>query len=174
MNPHNPSIFRRVVVCPNCHYATDAVNKFASQEVREVVSSSEYQELYMSAYQHEIMKSLRLAAYISEKVADSKDAARLYLTMHWYIQRQNTFAPEWLDKAIDNYQHYLSDVPDLDAALVLIDCLRQAGRFEEATESAMSLQTYIANVNQKKILDLELKLIQQRDSYAHLQSEGEQ
>ena len=76
-------------------------------------------------------------------------------------------------QAVDNFSKYLEEAKDLDAAMILVDLLRQTRNFEEAAETAESLAGFIPKDGKfiQSVLAYEEKLIAERDSDAHNVSE---
>ena len=60
---------------------------------------------------------------------------------------------------------------DISAAIMMIDCMRQLSSFEEAEETAISLEHYLQKEYDKKLIEYELVLIRNRDNKPHSQSE---
>lgn len=90
---------------------------------------------------------------------------------HWYAHDAHLSEDPFLEKAIDKLIEYLRENADVTAAMLLVDCLRQAGAFDEAHETAESLLRYLDDDRLTDITRFELKLIENRDPDSHLESE---
>lgn len=106
------------------------------------------------------------------KDKDAKEAGYNYLLAYWYLKETNTAnADKACEKAIRNFERYLMCNFDEEIAMILIDCLRQMKRFDEAIETANSLEPYISDNKLIAILLFEKKLISDNDCGTHRVSE---
>lgn len=170
-NPHTPAVYDTIVLCPQCGYATRHLNKPVSEQVKVYVQSSVFCQLKESLPYNDPLSKFVLCANILGETGDFKSAADTYLMGHWYALDKAEATDAFLPKAIECYSHYLEKHQDIETAIVLIDCLRQAGRFDEANETAQSLQPYIKIERLQRIVSYELQLISSRDAKPHLVSE---
>lgn len=173
MNPHNPAVFENVRICPYCKYTNLSTADEANAKKWEAVRSEQYQKIYADSRYDETARNLRLAAYIAEYTENWKEAAEFFLKTAWYFREHYKEEERGArEKAIVCFEKYLEQVPDTEYAVILVDCLRQTGRFEEALETADSLLPYISgNLELCRILNYEKQLIGQRDSAPHSVSE---
>lgn len=90
-----------------------------------------------------------------KSISDFGSAAKC---MKWgYWTARNTYkvkAAEYLNRSIKYYTEYLSMNKDLNAAAVLCDLLRQAGRNDEATELIAFFRTQTSDAGILSRLDL--------------------
>ena len=173
-NPHAPEVYDSTILCPHCGYATDDVMRNVDAEVRHFVESLEYQKTFADKDLDETLKKLLLSAQTEEIKKDFRKVAYQYLEAFWRAKEtENEQSCEIAGQAIDNFSKYLEEAKDLDAAMILIDLLRQTQRFEEAAETAGSLAGFIPKEEEfiRRILSYEEKLIADRDSAAHNVSE---
>lgn len=173
-NPHMPEIYDSVILCPHCGYATDDVMQSVDSEVRNFVESSEYQKMFTDKDFDEILKKLLLSAQTEEMKKDFRKAAYQYLEAFWRAKEiENEQSSKIAGQAVDNFSKYLEEAKDLDAAIILVDLLRQMRNFEEAAETAESLAGFIPKDGKfiQSVLSYEEKLIAERDSDAHNVSE---
>lgn len=168
-NPHHPAAYDRVTSCPHCGYSSSNMNADVSDEIRQVVNSSKYKDVRNNLFFDDTTKKLLLAGYISAKKADYLEAAYSYLMAMWHFCELNSdMAVNAREKAITYFSRYLNKNRDDEMAIVLIDLLRQASKFTEAEETAISLEKFISNNEAlMPILLYERKLIKQKDSETH-------
>lgn len=171
-NPHTPAIYDTVIMCPHCDYASANMNKPATDSVKRLIYSAPYLELKKRLHHDSVLLKIVLSAKIYEELFAFKAAADTYLLGYWHSLESNARNVEYLSKAIQNYSAYLENNKDIETAIAFIDCLRQAGNFAEAQETAESLIPYIDNSQVKKIVSFELQLIQKNDETPHLVSEA--
>jgi len=170
LNPHIPELSDSVLICPHCSYAATDMNGPIPERKKELVLSAEYRRLREGASKDPTAVKIYLAAYLHEAVSESKAAADLYILGHWYAHDAHLSEDPFLEKAIDQLMEYLRENADVTAAMLLVDCLRQAGAFDEAHETAESLLRYLDDDRLTDITRFELKLIENRDPGSHLES----
>lgn len=168
-NPHHPAAYDRVTVCPQCGYSSSNMNAVVSADIRNIVNSAKYREVWESLYYDATTKKLLLAGHLSAKKADYLEAAYCYLMAMWHFAELNSDkAINAREKAINYFSKYLSRTRDDEMALVLVDLLRQASRFEEAVETAASLEEYVStNAGIMRVLKFEKDLIEKKDTSTH-------
>ncbi|MGN1346495.1 MAG: hypothetical protein ACI4V1_06895 [Eubacteriales bacterium] len=167
-NPHDPAIFDRVTLCPHCGYATANIRRPAYPGAEKWVQTENYREMLRSRKYGEEGKKLLLAGFLARKAGDHSESAYCYLSAWWYLtENRSPEAGRALKQAIEQYRLYLAEEENHAAALVLIDLLRQAGEFDEASETADSLENYLEDPEHRDILRIERKWIGLRDSRAH-------
>lgn len=171
-NPHTPAIYDTITICPHCGYASTNMNKPVADSIKLFVHSPSYWELKKRLIHDNVLSKIILSAVIFEESFNFKAAADTYLLGYWYSLDSNARNNEYLSKAIQYYSIYLENNEDIETAIALIDCSRQAGNFDEAKETAESLIPYIDNAQLQRIISYELKLIQKNDDAAHLVSEA--
>ena len=157
-NPHQPEIYEKAVLCPHCGYATSRINAEVDSAVRDAVSSSEYQNILTNEIIPEPVRRLVLDAKLMCVRCDDRSAGYQYLTASWYA-REHECEYRWLlEKAEECFAAYLESNADVDAALVLIDVLRQLGKFSDVRETANSLSEFASDSALKKVLLYEQSL----------------
>lgn len=166
-NPHNAVIYDRILMCPLCGYATDRIEDEVLFEVYEQVNSESYQKVFKDTQMDETYKKLYLFAILEEIKQNYHNAGYGYLMTYWYLKEKHANTTEVLKKAIENYEKYLADTADVQSAIILIDCMRQSGKFEEAKETAESLLPYTEGTTMYKFVEYELELISQKDTESH-------
>ena len=104
---------------------------------------------------------------------ETAEAAVQYLRAYWCFRNNGLSGlHEARDKAIEAMERYLEDNVDKNAALALIDLLRQKGAFDEALETVNSLGKYLrGEENLLKIAAFEWRLIMEEDQESHLMME---
>lgn len=171
-NPHNPALYDRVIMCPNCGYATSKPYASISDDIKSVVKSSVYVDMLNNKMFDSISKKLLLAGYIAVKERDAKEAGYDYLLAYWYLKESNSpEAYKACEKAIKNFERHLNKNQDEEIAMIIIDCYRQMKRFDDALETIQSLATFIKNGQLKQILLYEKKLVENGDYESHQLSE---
>ena len=168
-NPHNPALFDRVVLCPLCGYATSEPYIVLSDEIKSLVYDEKYKEVLDNRFYDDCCKKLLLSGYLSVKKRNPKEAGYSYLMAYWYMRENNiSGGTKAREKAIKNFERYLLKTTDFEVAMILVDLLRQDGKFYEAKETVLSLEDYIIDDSElKKIVDFEKKLIAKKDSSIH-------
>ena len=172
-NPHTPVIYDTIIMCPHCEYSSANMNKPVVDSIKQFIYTAPYLELKKRLHHDSVLLRIVLSAKIYEESFDFKAAADTYLLGYWYSLESNARNAEYLSKAIQYYSVYLESNEDIDTAIALIDCLRQAGNFDEAKETAESLIPYVDSLQLKKIISYELQLIQRNDETPHLVSEAQ-
>lgn len=172
LDPHEYTICDRIVVCPECGYATSGIYKETDEKVKATVESKEYQELRKSSEDSRAVKSL-MAAVLAEAAGEYREASYDYLMAYWVLRDTgSSFADDILLKTIEAYELYLGENQDADSAMVYIDLLRQAGRFEEAQDTLEWLADFIEEDSfTADIAAYEKRLITAGDAAPHLMSE---
>ena len=171
-NPHNSALYDRVVLCPACGFATSKPYTAITEDLKAAVKSTVYTEMLKNRQFDNTGKKLLLAGYLAVKDKNAKEAGYNYLLAYWYLKETNSSnADKACEKAIKNFERYLKYNYDEEIAMILIDCLRQMKRFDEAIETANSLEPYISNDKMKAILLFEKKLISNNDSGIYRVSE---
>ncbi len=171
MNPHDPAVFDRIVMCPHCGYATGNVMEEAGGQIISTVRSEEYRSMFLNPNTDGTEKKLRLAGWLSKKQGLDYDAGYQYLMAYWYMKDRGEDAEKYLSEVINSFSKYLEKHADIETAIILTDCLRQASRFKEAGETAHSLMPYIKKELHRQIVSFELGLIAQKNSSSHCQNE---
>ncbi len=171
-NPYEPAVFDRITMCPYCGYASENIGKQVDGKVRAAIYSKEYQELFQNPAMDGTQKKLLLSAYLNVCKGAMYEAGYHYLMAYWYEKGSGQNAGKELEKAVQCFSEYLEDHEDVEAAILLTDCMRQASRFDEAAQTARSLVPYIKKERHLKIICFELSLIEEQDASAHLQREA--
>lgn len=168
-NPHNPALFDRVLLCPFCGYATSSPYSALPDEVKELVNDANYKKVLNNRQYDDNCRKLLLAGYLSVKRRDAKEAGYNYLLAYWYMRDNGIAGYERArEKAIKNFERYLLKTMDCEVAMILVDLLRQNESFEDAKETVLSLESYIAdNAKLARIAEFEKQLILKQDSDVH-------
>jgi uncharacterized protein (DUF2225 family) len=171
-NPHNPALYDRVIMCPNCGYSTSKPYSSISDGIKSVVKSSVYTDMLNNKMFDNISKKLILAGYLAVKERDAKEAGYDYLLAYWYLKETNSSeANRACEKAIKNFERYLNKSQDEEIALIIIDCYRQMKRFNDAMETIESLEQFVGDSKVKQILLFEKSLVESGDYESHRLSE---
>ena len=170
-NRHEPAAFDKVIICPNCGYSTDNISEKISFEGKEMVSSESYQILFRNDDINTVLKKQLLFAMVKEAEGKDKKAALAYLAAYWISKNLGEKNEDFLEKAVNRLMIHLEEHEDHTGALILIDCLRQLSRFEEAEETADSLYPFVQNRALSDVVRLEQELIRLQDAEPHSQSE---
>lgn len=169
-NPYQSAIYDLFIVCPNCGYAGVNITR-ADQKTIDYIRSDDFKHLTHPLRDDDTEKKIRSAAVIAAYQEDFKAAGYASLVLSWYLRDKALPPDDALAQCIEYYSRHLSASRDYDAAIILIDCLRQSSRFEEANETAKSLLDYIQNARLEAIVKFEQKLISENDASPHLISE---
>ena len=174
-NTHTPEVYEMVSRCPLCGYVCGDFDERLDWRVPETLKSEEYQRILKDENIPENGKKAYLAALLAEKKEDPHTAGIWYLRAYWAVrgaEGQERFSEEARDKAIGMIQESLKKEPDLNAAMVLVDLLRQKGEFGEAREAVVALEKFLGNdLNLVKVAAFERGLIAAGDDRPHLLSE---
>lgn len=169
---HSPAVYERVIECPSCGYSTEKLGAEVSHEVIEFIHSEEYQRIVRDESLSDVYRKNYLSGLIYEFKHEYKSAAHFFLYAYWITREASMACDELLNKVIDNLKRYLESNMDISAAILMIDCMRQLSSFEEAEETAQSLEHFLRNEYDKKLIGYELVLIRSRDNKPHSQSEA--
>lgn len=168
---HSPAVYDKVIECPSCGYSTEKIGAEVSHEVIEFIHSDEYQKIVRDESLSNVYKKNYLSGLIYEFKHEYKNAAHYFLHAYWITREASKTCDELLVKVINNLKRYLENNMDISAAIMMIDCMRQLSSFEEAEETAISLEHYLQKEYDKKLIEYELVLIRNRDNKPHSQSE---
>lgn len=172
-NPNCPAVYDRVIICPECGYATSTPGRPIEDRVRTLVASDDYQAILNKEEYDDIYKKQILAAYLSAKLGDFREAGYNYLVAYWYLKDQKSDdAPKVCQKAIENFEKYLETHVDFEGVLKMSDLLRQMGRFDEAMENLCALETFVASDKTlMAFVAFEKILVSEKDSSSHKMGE---
>lgn len=172
LDPHDYTICDRIIVCPECGYATSGVFKEPDKKVKAAVAGKEYQELRKSSEDRRAVKSI-MAAVLAEAAGEYREASYDYLMAYWVLRNAgSSLADDILLKTIEAYELYLGENQDVDSAMTYTDLLRQAGRLEEAQDTLEWLADFIEEDSfTADIAAYEKMLIRTGDTAPHLMSE---
>ena len=168
-DPHEPLLYNMVHFCPHCGYVfTDAAEE-PDDRTRELVMGEPYQKALQIENYPEIPRKLLLLGYLSGQKGDVSTASAQYLRAYWYFRDNgHPKTAEALDRAIEGIKRHIEAKADLNAAMVLVDLLRQKGDFDQALEAVNSLGQYLrGNENLLKTAAFEWKLIMAGDPSVH-------
>lgn len=171
---HNPSSLNTVQVCRHCGYAADSLQEMPPENISELLKSDAYQAVLNDPEIDSTNKNLRLAILADEFSGNTKSAARHCMMLVWHlrtIRADEAVVSLALNRAIECLSVYLEENADPETACVLIDCLRRAGDFEGAEETAQSLMPYVSDTQLAAVVKFERSLIAAHDSEAHSLSE---
>lgn len=169
-NPHDPAVYDTVVMCPHCSYASRNVEAPVEPKLRAFVFSDEYRSLAASV-PDDTARKLTLAAAVAGFQGDLLQAGQAHLKLSWY-QRDIAVDPlPALKEAATCLSEDLQHRFDLRAALILCDCLRQCGEFEELDDTLAFLQAFLVDPQYRKLAQVEAALSSRRDPAPHRESE---
>ena len=170
-NPHEPAVYDQIIQCPKCGYSALGYSKDVDEKTKELVGSEEYQAILQSNEGDRITPKLTCAALIAEKQKDYRAASYFALLQLWHLKEINADGSKQIEvrgKAIGYFEEYLTYNLDVNAAMIMIDLLRQAKRFDDAMETVCSLESYITkNEPLKKVAAFEKRLIHEEDYSDH-------
>lgn len=170
-NPHQPEIYEKAVVCPHCGYVTSQLRAEVSDAMRTDVRSPEYRQILSDETLPDTARRLILDARMMQMRDDGRNAGYQYLTAFWCVRERGETSCDLLEKAVGCFSEYLETNADVDTAMVLIDCLRQLGRFIESQETAESLSAYVSDPDLHRVLQYERTLAARQDTRPHARSE---
>ena len=169
-NPHNPAVYNTVVMCPHCAFVSKNVGAPIEPELLTFIRSDAYRKLAASE-PDDTARKLKLAAAIAAFQDDLLLAGRTYLMLSWYCRDIGVDPLPALKKAVNSFSNGLQHCFDLRAALILCDCLRQCGEFEELDDTLAFLQPYLIHPHHRNIAQFEAELSSRRDREPHAESE---
>lgn len=174
-DPHEPLLFDTVHLCPHCGYAFTDAKEEPDAFTRMLVRGENYRTVFEAENLPDTAKKLLLLGYLAEQKGDAGTASVQYLHAYWYF-RDNDLPEkeEAREKAIEGMMRYLETKPDKNAAMVLVDLLRQKGDFKEAFEAVNTLGEHLRDdENLLKTAAFEWRLIMAKDAKEHVFQEVE-
>ena len=172
-DPHEPLIYDLLHLCPHCGYVFTDQKKEPDPFTKMLAQSENYQVILHAEDCPDPARKSLLKGYLAEQKEETEEAAVQYLRAYWCFRNNGLSGlHEARDKAIEAMERYLEDNVDKNAALALIDLLRQKGAFDEALETVNSLGKYLrGEENLLKIAAFEWRLIMEEDQESHLMME---
>lgn len=178
-NPHDPAVYRQVVQCPACGYAggyaAAGYDRDVEERIKALVRGEEYRAMAGSPSEDRTAAALRCAEYLAEKTGNYQDASYYALLLLWWWKQYGSDEAglkKVRDRAIRHFEEYLMDHFDLNGAMILIDLLRQAKRWDVALQDLSSLEPYIKdNQPLQRVAAFEKRLIHEEDHADHKLSE---
>ncbi len=169
-NPHDPAVYNQVVICPHCAFVSKNVGAPIEPKLLSFIRSDAYRKLAASE-PDDTARKLKLAAAIADFQGDLLPAGQTYLMLSWYCRDIGADPLPALKRAANRFSNGLQYCFDLRAALILCDCLRQCGEFEELDDTLAFLQPYLIHPQYRKIAQFEAELSSRRDREPHGESE---
>ena len=172
-DPHVPEIFDMVHLCPHCGYAFSDPKAEIDAYTRMIVRSENYQKIFQAEEVPSTARKLLLSAFMAEQKEERGKAAMQYLHACWYFRDNNLPGKgEALEKTIGALERYLEANVDKNAAMTLVDLLRQKGAFDEAFETVNSLGKFLKGEETLlKVAAFEWRQIIAGDSKPHVLGE---
>ena len=169
-NPHNPAIFDTALMCPHCGYVSADFTEAVDSAVRDYVFSQPYQTIGQE--ENLTARKLLREAAIADFQNDPLRASAAWRKLAWF-RREDGEEPvsEYL-QAAGRLGVYLQENLNIRLALILCDCLRQAGRFEEAEDTLRELAPWITGEELKTLFLYEQRLCDSLDCAPHSESEA--
>ena len=170
----NSDLYATVLECPYCHNVNEDITAEVSKKEKEIILSDKYQKAF-SDDRDTVLRRFT-------ETAKRKTAVRKWLAAAHYWQLAGWRArdlgdcqeAEYQSHAIDSIKNALIDDEPVQMKhmCVLVDLLRQAGRFDEAEYYAESCIEVIEKGNamdeeEYKVFKQEIKLIREKDSLRH-------
>lgn len=163
--------------CPSCGFCAPDVTKYKEQ-FRPLMDGSAYRSQLTDARYPELASSFICAGLLADGAGSREYAGWAYLKAAWTLDDagKDELARIWRSKAADLFRALVAkgqcSVQQPDGYEVIIaDCLRRAGRGDEAVtqiERALS-KAYAAEI--QKVLNFQRTLIQRGDTSCHLMRE---
>lgn len=171
LNRHNPEIYDAVFQCPHCGYVCEDTSTPVSEEIRTLVLSQEYQDAVADDELAPAIKKQMLHGALLEAAGQHRKAGFAYQRAYWLMRDSGSEDLSALHDAISCFADHLTENYDETCCMVLIDCLRQARRFDEAAATADYLLKYTRDADLIPLIRFEQKLIATQDSAVHSVSE---
>ena len=97
---------------------------------------------------------------------NEKKAGFLYLRAAWVFDdaNDNISAKKYRTMAVEHLGKYVSETPDANVAVTLVDVQRRAQMYDDAIELANDLLEYGVEGILPKILDFEIQLCKNQDA----------
>ncbi len=174
INPYDDQIFDQIIMCPQCGFSALKYCNIEDIEVIEYVNSPEYQVYYNDENIDTVYKKWMLAGFISKLIGQYYDSGYEFMVAGWYIRKVHGNVDDFvysMNMAIQQMSAYVEETMEIEPALIILDLLRQIGRFEQAADFAFGLKESGIDTNTEKFIDHELDLIARQDVNEHLMEE---
>lgn len=163
--------------CPSCNYCSRDLSKF-DDRFREVMESSEYKSQLEDTTYPELASSFICNGMLADSAENLSEAGFAYLHAAWVLDDADNdpLARVWRSKAADRFLKLLSEgeifakTPGTSEAIT-IDCLRRAGRGDEALRLIEQASNQNYNDQQQNIFSFQKELIKSGDTSRHILSE---
>ncbi len=168
-NSYEDEIFKQVVMCPKCGYSTTQYPEKEDDEVIDFVESEDYQVLKNSEWES-VYKKWMMAGYISKLVGNTFDSGYEFMVAGWYARRYLQSADDFnysMGLAIRELSDHVNETGYLNAALLIVELLRQTSRLQEASDYAHEILDADIDDDSRLFLEFELKLISKLDITEH-------
>lgn len=163
-----------VQFCPNCGYASYNLEKDITFGLKEILNSEEYQDIFKNSDLESDAKKFYLMGIILEEINEYQRAATSFLRASWFF---NDFGNnEWMIKskkrAIKAYLKSEFTWRNEQVICILVDLYRRIEKFDLAIDAINHFGLHNVKEEQnKKILQLQLKLAKEKDSSIHTTNE---
>ncbi len=164
--------------CPSCGFCARDASKFDAR-FRVAMDTSCYRSQLTDARFPELASTFLCSGMLAEAVGQREDSGWCYLRAAWILDdaSKDELAKLWRSKAADAFLAFLTEgqtsvqQPGAYEAIVT-DCLRRAGRGDEAVSVIERGLMQACEQVIHKVLALQRKLIQRGDTARHLLQEA--
>ena len=181
-NTHSPEEYETVSLCPHCGYVSSDFSNRLDPRVPGILKSEAYQAAFGNEMVPENARKAYLAGLLEEGKDDPGSAGIWYLRAYWSLRDGETpeenaetvkaFKESASDKALEMLVNHIQRDADRNAAMVMVDLLRQRGEFDAAKEAVQALEKHLdKDVNMIRVAAFERGLIAAGDVRPHRLSE---
>ena len=173
--PHSArsTMFMTMKLCPNCGFASPRTLRWSRLEnIKEIVYSDEYQNLFKTLPQINSGLKAYLSAYLDEISGDFHHAIEHYKMAAWGFDCPNEECQKVTrmcrDKTMALIEQYDDPYHSFINSPVYIDFKRRNGDFEGALKAIKEVKKWIVNrKNMDKWIKFETELCKNKDTKRH-------
>ena len=164
-----------IQMCDHCFYANDDISKLNQNFKKDILSSPAFLKVATDKSINNVAKAFLLAGHISAKCEQYKEAGIYFLNAAWFFDdlKEETFAKRARNKSLQYLSNYVESSENVNFAVLTVDLQRRIEDFEGAIATAIQLKDFGVGEYLEKILNLEIRLCQSRDSLCHTTEEVE-
>lgn len=160
--------------CPNCGYASYNLEKDITFGLREILKTEEYQAVFNNQDLDVDAKKFYLMGIILDEINEFQRAATSFLRASWFFNDLGN--KEWMIKskkrAIKSFLKSEFTWRNEQVICILVDLYRRIEKFDMAVEAINHFGlNNVKNEENRKILQFQLKLCEEKDSSIHSTNE---
>ena len=167
-NQQNEKQYKMIQICPHCgHVALDISKPVQSIATLQYENDDLFtNQLIQGAKTYVLNKNNVLASY-------------MYRLVSWKLDKQKELSQKYMQQSIQYLEYYLKELPvikeeNLPYFVILIDCYRQVGSFQQAQDLCQEVLENLSFFNNQqltlfldKVIQLEMTFIQNQDTNIH-------